>query len=53
MRFTRCRSFGLRQIAAVRLPRLRIRKTLSEIASPFRIKEKPPSVAAIYLEIIG
>mgnify|MGYP006057808935 CR=1 FL=1 len=28
MRFTPWRSFGLRQIAAVRLPRLRISKTL-------------------------
>jgi hypothetical protein len=28
MRFTRRRSLGLRQIAAVRLPRLRISKTL-------------------------
>ena len=31
MRFTPWRSFGLRQIAAVRLPRLRISKTLPVI----------------------
>ena len=31
MRFTPWRSFGLRQIAAVRLPRLRISKTLVDM----------------------
>jgi hypothetical protein len=32
MRFTRCRSFGLRQIAAKILPRLRISKTLYDMS---------------------